>query len=104
MDSDFHGTPGLGLPSPSTGQSGPIIASNNSAQPDSGVSHSSTAMQLPSDDNSEELDQEWVNKAKSIVEQTKDDPFKESRELSKIKADYLKTRYNKHIKVSEDQA
>ena len=54
-------------------------------------------------DNSDDLDEEWVNKAKAIVEQTKSDPFLESRELSKVKADYLKIRYNKQIKVAEEQ-
>lgn len=58
---------------------------------------------VPADDsNTDALDQEWVNKAKAIVEQTKNDPFLESKELSKVKADYLKIRYNKHIKVVED--
>jgi hypothetical protein len=55
------------------------------------------------DSNSDDLDEEWVNKAKAIVEQTKTDPFLESRELGKVKADYLKIRYNKQIKVAEEQ-
>lgn len=54
------------------------------------------------DDSSDDLDEEWVNKAKAIVERTKDDPFTESKELSKTKADYLRIRYNKQIKVAED--
>ena len=58
--------------------------------------------QASSDEPSNELDEEWVRKAKSIVEMTKADPFQTSRELSKMKADYLKIRYNKHIKVAED--
>jgi hypothetical protein len=53
------------------------------------------------DDN--KLDEEWINKAKMIVEQTHTDPFRESHEISRVKADYLKTRYNKVIKVIEDQ-
>jgi hypothetical protein len=58
----------------------------------------------PADDDNDELDQEWVDKAKTIVERTKNDPFIESREISKAKADYLRTRYNKHIKVAEERA
>jgi hypothetical protein len=58
----------------------------------------------PANDDNDELDQEWVNKAKIIVERTKNDPFIESREISKAKADYLRTRYNKHIKVAEERA
>jgi hypothetical protein len=48
------------------------------------------------------LDEEWINKAKAIIEQTKNDPYIESREISKAKADYLRIRYNKHVKVAED--
>lgn len=54
------------------------------------------------DDNTSTLDDEWISKAKAIVEQTKHDPHLESRELSKVKADYLRIRYNKHIKVVEE--
>jgi hypothetical protein len=59
---------------------------------------------VASSDDNDELDQEWINKAKAIVEHTKNDPYVESREISKAKADYLRTRYNKHIKVAEERA
>jgi hypothetical protein len=55
-----------------------------------------------SDESSNDLDEEWVRKAKEIVEKTKDDPFQASKELGKMKADYLRIRYNKQIKVAED--
>jgi len=55
------------------------------------------------DDSSDALDEEWVNKAKAIVERTKSDPYLESHELSKAKADYLRVRYNKQIKVAEER-
>ncbi len=54
------------------------------------------------DDNADALDQEWVDKAKAIVEKTKNDPYVESRELGRVKADFLRTRYNKHIKIVEE--
>ena len=58
----------------------------------------------PLDDSAaDELDKEWVNKAKMIVERTKADPYMQSSEISKVKADYLRIRYNKHIKVAQDQ-
>ena|SRR5256885_7116719 len=60
------------------------------------------ASSVPADDDSDALDAEWVNKAKAIVEQTKADPYAESKELGKAKADYLRIRYNKQIKVAED--
>ena len=55
------------------------------------------------DDNADALDEEWINKAKAIVEQTKHDPHLESQELGRVKADYLRIRYNRHIKVAEDR-
>ena len=55
------------------------------------------------DDSTDDLDEEWVAKAKAIVERTKNDPYAESKELSKAKADYLRVRYNKQIKVAEEQ-
>ncbi len=43
------------------------------------------------------IEKEWVLKAKQIVEHTADDPFMQQQELSKMKADYLKKRYNKDL-------
>lgn len=54
------------------------------------------------DDSDTPFDEEWVVKAKAIVAQTHTDPFLQSRELSKLKAAYIKARYNKDIKVSEE--
>ncbi len=45
------------------------------------------------------LDIEWVQKAKAIVEQTHDDPYVESQALNKLKADYLKNKYGKDLKI-----
>ncbi|HEV2403253.1 MAG TPA: hypothetical protein VGS08_03570 [Candidatus Saccharimonadales bacterium] len=55
------------------------------------------------DDAPDSLDEEWVQKAKVIVEQTRLDPFQQSNKLSRMKADYLKKHYNKDIKIAEDQ-
>ncbi|HSW65882.1 MAG TPA: hypothetical protein VLI54_01950 [Bacillota bacterium] len=61
-----------------------------------------SASSATADDDSDDLDEEWVKKAKAIVERTKEDPFTESKELSKAKADYLRIRYNKQLKVAEE--
>lgn len=52
-------------------------------------------------DDTDLIEKEWVIKAKQIVEQTKADPYLQSRELNKIKAEYIKKRYNKDVKVPE---
>lgn len=72
-------------------------------QPPAVVSSDSGQVTL-SDEQNESLDQEWVNKAKDIVERTQGDPFTQANELSKVKAGYLKARYNKDIKNGEDSA
>lgn len=59
--------------------------------------------QITQDDHTDELDKEWISKAKLIVEQTKNDPFTQSKEVGRVKADYLRIRFNKHIKLGSDQ-
>ncbi len=59
---------------------------------------------VTAEEDMESLDQDWINKAKDIVEQTKSDPFTEAKELEKIRAGYLKVRYNKELNVSEDHS
>ncbi len=48
------------------------------------------------------IEKEWVEKAKSIVDQTKHDPRIQSREMNRFKADYLKRRFNKELKLEEE--
>ena len=50
-------------------------------------------------DDGDLIEKEWVNKAKQIVERTRDDPYKQSEELTVFKADYMKKRYGKAIKL-----
>lgn len=52
-------------------------------------------------DDGDLIEKEWVNKAKQIVEKTRDDPYMQSKEMTLFKADYMKKRYNKSIKLSE---
>jgi len=48
------------------------------------------------------VEKEWVDKAKKIVNDTKNDPYVQGKEISKLQADYLKKRYGKEIKLSGD--
>lgn len=52
-------------------------------------------------DDGDLIEKEWVEKAKQIVEKNRDDPYKQSEELTVFKADYMKKRYNKDIKVDK---
>lgn len=55
----------------------------------------------PADDADTAFDEEWVNRAREVILRTQADPFLQSQELGKLKAQYIKLRYNKDIKVSE---
>lgn len=56
----------------------------------------------PIADDTDLIEKEWVDRAKHIVEQTKHDPYQQNKEITKAKADYLRKRYNKDIKLSAD--
>lgn len=104
------------LPPVSTDQPQPPVAQDNTAPaqqpPVAAVDDSSPATQAPQAQQpattnpilAEDVDlieKEWVNKAKAIVEHTKDDPRRQNHEINKMKADYIKKRYNKDIQVGE---
>jgi len=59
---------------------------------------------IPEEADETQYDEIWVAKAKEIVAQTQDDPYRQSRAISKLRADFLKARYNKDIKIVEDSA
>lgn len=48
------------------------------------------------------IEKEWVEKAKEIVDKTRSNPYKQQEELAKMKADYLKKRYNREVRPSDD--
>lgn len=99
MNPDSNEVPALGLPSPAMSQDSSGVVGATQMQPPIPPAQPAPISQ---DDNTNDLDEEWVNKAKSIIEQTKSDPFLESNELNKMKADYLKSRYNKDIKAGKE--
>lgn len=59
---------------------------------------SPTTITLPAADGNR-IEKQWVDKAKAIVAETKDDPYRQKNEMSKVKADYISKRYNKTIKT-----
>jgi hypothetical protein len=46
------------------------------------------------------IEKEWVDKAKKIIVQTKDDPYMREQEVGKLQADYLLKRYGKELGAS----
>jgi hypothetical protein len=64
------------------------------------------AAPLPADHQSDaqhgdRIEPQWVDKAKSIINQTAQDPFLQKDQMSRIKAEYIQKRFNKTIKTDE---
>jgi Txe/YoeB family toxin of Txe-Axe toxin-antitoxin module len=47
------------------------------------------------------IEKEWVDKAKKIIIQTKEDPYRREQEVEKLQADYLRKRYGKELGASQ---
>ncbi len=43
------------------------------------------------------IEKEWVDKAKNIIEETKDDPYRREQEVGKLQREYIKKRYGRDI-------
>lgn len=43
------------------------------------------------------IEKEWVDKAKQIIANTRDDPYTRELEVGRLQADYLKKRYGKDL-------
>lgn len=70
---------------------------------DSPAEQQFTEVSLPTEAQDTDLiEKEWVERAKQIVEHTREDPYEQLRALSHMKADYLKKRYNKDIKLTDE--
>ncbi|HEX6416075.1 MAG TPA: hypothetical protein VFZ62_00960 [Candidatus Saccharimonadales bacterium] len=47
------------------------------------------------------IEKEWVDKAKKIIVDTKDDPYRREQEVGKLQAEYLRKRYGRELGVSQ---
>jgi hypothetical protein len=88
-------------PSIDNGKPDPINQSmklNNDSSAQSGIIHP-VPLQA---NNSDLVEEEWVNAAKRIMDTYKSDPYNKNRSLTYLRADYLKKRYNKDVKIPEN--
>lgn len=73
--------PPLPVPAPKTAQpsdtAGPTIASDDDL-----------------------IEKEWVDKAKKIISDTQNDPYRREQEVTKLQIDYLRKRYGKELGTS----
>jgi len=47
------------------------------------------------------IEKEWVDKAKKIIDETKDDPYTRTTRINALQKDYLQKRYNKDLGASD---
>jgi hypothetical protein len=80
----------------------PSLGSVPATQPPQANSGSATQPSGPAAaDDGDTIEKEWIVKAKQIVNATRSDPYQQNRQLAAFKADYLRKRYNKIVKLSE---
>lgn len=77
------------------------VATSNAAQQSEQIGADIT-MNPETAHDSDLIEKDWVNKTKDVVEQNKRDPHRLNQEIAKLRADYMKKRYNTSVKVSED--
>lgn len=77
-----------------------LLPSQQASSPPVGVKTSLSQPQIADDEDL--IEKEWVQKAKAIVANTKQDPYNQNKEMSIYKADYVKKRFNKDIKISSE--
>ncbi len=65
--------------------------------PQQTVPDSRALVATPEAAESDLIEKEWVVKAKQIVDRTAEDPHLQQQELTRIKAEYLKKRYNRDL-------
>jgi hypothetical protein len=79
-------------------------ASGKPTSPMSNVTSSNSTPSLPIQtpavaDDVDLIEKDWVLKVKQIVAKTRGDPYAQTKAINKLRADYLKKRYNKELKL-----
>lgn len=80
----------------------PMPAPMPAAQPVQPANDAQASSTPSTADDNDLIEKEWVAKAKQIIERTREDPYGQSKQISVVKADYMKKRYNKDIKLVEE--
>lgn len=69
---------------------------------DKTVASSTTTDDSPLIANDDDLiEKEWVDKAKKIVSETKNDPHQREKRVSKLQGDYIKKRFGRELGAAE---
>lgn len=89
-------------PAHSTSAQGVVVSPKPTPDPLAQFQAVPPANEPPPEEVDTAFDEEWVNKAREVVSRTHEDPYLQSQALSKLKAQYIKARYNKDVKVSDE--
>lgn len=80
----------------------PVLPSVPAPAPSASPTAVTTDDDLPSVAGDDDLiEKEWVDKAKKIIQETRDDPHRREREVGRLQADYLRKRYGKELGATE---
>ena len=52
-------------------------------------------------DDADLIEKEWVDRAKKIIQETRDNPAQREKQVSQLQKDYLKKRYGKEVGATE---
>lgn len=86
----------LALPIPAVAPQIQVSAQAPLASDDTAVNDNPLAA-----DDVDVIEKEWVNRAKKIIQQTKNDPYQQEHEVSKMQADYLEKRFGVQVKLPQ---
>lgn len=78
----------------------PAAQQTQATQADSSSKQAASTSGIVADD-VDLIEKQWVERAKNIIAQTQDDPRKQKDEISKVKVEYIKKRFNKTIPVDD---
>lgn len=80
----------VNLPAPSAATvAGPVVGTTNSANP------------ILAED-VDVIEKEWVDRAEGVIKDTTGDPYQEEEQVEDLQIDYMKKRFGKDIKKSND--
>lgn len=85
----------MGMAVPATAV--PVVAPPVPAVQPAQQSDPSTATNPSTASDEDLIEKEWVQKAKQVVQSTKDDPHEQAKQISKLMADYVRKRYGKEV-------
>lgn len=92
------GAPAQALPTPMAPQ--PVAPAAPADDQVAAIDHPANDNPLAADD-VDVIEKEWVDRAKKILQDTKDDPYQKEHEVSRLQADYLQKRFGVQVKLPQ---